>query len=88
MILAVIERGVFTEEEWNDDPHGCMKEIGLTFQKGGNSYSGDTQFYFLVDGETLGEINSNADKFVTKLLEHGIDTSVNELQVISDYYIW
>lgn len=88
MMEAVIEKGLFTEEEWDDDRHECMETIGLSFSEGGNSYSGDTDFYLLVDGETLGEINDNADKFVATLREKGIDTSVNELQVISAYHVW
>ena len=88
MKQAMIDKGLFTEDEWDDSQSECMDEIGIPYNEAGNSYSCETCFYFLVKGKTLKEINNNAGEFVSELKECGINVSVNELQVISEYHVW
>ena len=88
MAERAIERGMFSREDWEADRYMCMEEIGVLFSEAGNSYSSDTRFYLLVEGETLKEINNNAGVFVEKVSKLLPDLSVDTLRVINDMHIW
>lgn len=90
MIEYAIDKGVFTEEEWDDDPCECLFDLDcVNFASAGNSYAGEHEFYLSVPGLTLKDINTNAFSFVEKVKEYfGVDITVDDLKVISDIYIY
>ena len=88
MKQTMIDESLFTEDEWDDSSEECMEEIGIPYNQAGNSYSGNIEYYFIVNGETLEDVNNNADGFVSKFKKYGINLSVNELKVISEYLVW
>jgi hypothetical protein len=84
-----IEKGLFTESDWDESPGECMELIEMPFSTAGSAYSGEETFYLMVEGKTLGEINANAASFCSKVNDKfGTDLTPAGLQVISDLYIW
>lgn len=83
-----IKNNIFTEEEWDEDQHECLEKIGMPFQQAGNSYSGEEIWYLFVEGNTLGEINANADRLIHRLANFGVAMAVDDLKVIEDIHIW
>lgn len=88
MIQKFINAGLFTDEEFSVDPHGCLEEVELEYSVGGSAYSGDETFYLLVPGVTLKDINDNVIQFISRLSDLEIKINVNSLKVISDYYVY
>ena len=88
IINKLIEKKVFTSEEWEDDECGCIESVGMLYQQAGNSYSGDETYYWLVEGANLTEINANAPKFIEKLAKLGIIITLDDLMVISDMHVY
>lgn len=86
---SAVEKGIFSEEDWDDCPGECMESVGLTFDTAGSAYSGEEQFYLLVDGESLTDINNNAGDFCSKVNEAiGSKLTPADLKVIYDLHIW
>lgn len=84
-----ITKGLFTEEEWDDDINECMERIGIPFNEAGSAnYGGDGTMYLIVDGETLEDVLLNEGAFREKLSKVGINIGREDLQVISDILIW
>jgi len=88
MVERLISNGKFSEDDWEDDPDGCIDELGMSYQTAGNSYSDETYHYLLVEGSTLMEINENVDDFVSELSKNGITISKEEIHVIRDLHVW
>lgn len=86
--LKLIENGVFTDDEWDEDRDGCLEELDILYQQAGNAYSGDVTFYLFVEGENLIEINRNAPKFIDKLNAVGINITIDKLKVISETFVY
>ncbi len=84
----VIKKGFFTEEDWAEDEYDCIDEtFNCPFDQAGNVFSGGGYWYLFVEGNTLGEINNNARGFVEMLKTKGIEITVDDLQIISDYSV-
>lgn len=90
MVEYAIDKGVFTEEEWDDDWDYCLSKMdGFVYSTAGSEYSGDICHYLFVPATTLGKINEYAPIFVEKVREYfGVDIAVDDLKVISDIYIY
>jgi hypothetical protein len=88
MVSLAVRNGLFTDEEWEEDPLGCMEEFGIEYDSAGNDFCDDSTYYLLVEGKTLNDINSNSTKFIDSLKIAGIEISKNELLVISDIHIY
>ena len=82
----VVEKGLFSEDDWEDDHEDCLDKSGLSYAYAGSAYSGDESIYLIVDGDTLGEVFKNAPAFIAKLHEVGMDISSDDLEVISKVY--
>jgi hypothetical protein len=87
-IDLIIKKGLFTEDEWIEDSYECAEKIGLTYGVGGDGYSGDITYYLLVEGNKLKDIYENAEKFVERLNEIGIEMLVDDLEVIDDLHVY
>lgn len=88
-IQLMIDNGLFSREEFEDDQSNCMDGVGIPYSCAGSFYQEDASyFYFLVSGKNLPEINSNAPKFIESLASIGIIVSDVDLIVISDLMIW
>lgn len=90
MIEKLIEKEVFTEEEWSDDSYSCLERIGLPYAKAGDSaYGGEARFYLLVNGSNLKEILSHEFYFIKRLEKLlGIFLSSEDLIVIEDILVY
>lgn len=90
MIEQLKNYSSFTEEEWEDGPIYYMEKCGfLCFEGGSYHYTGEKRrFYFLVPGDTLKEVTNNAPTFIKNLAAFGIQTTVDDLKIISDLLIW
>lgn len=85
MVKTMIDNGVLTEDEWDDDPWDCSEKIGLKYESAGVfNYE---NHYFFIDGCTLAEINSNVGKFKNKLYEIGLKIEDEDIKIISDIYV-
>lgn len=91
IIQKLIAANIFTEEEWEDDYYTCLDTIGDTwgvlFGTGGSHYSGDLNHYIFVDGSNLKEIMENYPNFLEKLKNVGVELSIEDLKLISDYSV-
>ena len=89
LVEKAIEKGIFTNEEWDEDSYGCVEKVDILFHQAGNSYTGEFRYYFMVDGNTLGDINRNALGFVKQIQEKfGVTLVIDDLKVIEDGHIW
>lgn len=89
MAEKFIAKGLFTEEEWDDDINECMERVGLPFNEAGlANYGGEGCMYLLIEGDTLDDILANEKSFIEKLNEVGINITRKDLQVISDMLVW
>lgn len=89
MVNKVIEKGVFTKENWEDDAVGCMDEIGILYcEAGAYNYGGERRIYLFVKGVTLEDVISNESEFRENLSKLGIDIERKDLKVIEDLCIW
>lgn len=91
-IQKFISTGYFTEEEWEDDYYECLVSISekleLSYESAGNFYNDDDKtHYLLVDGDNLKEVLENYQTFIDKLKTVGIELSIEDLDVISDYVV-
>ena len=83
-----ISAGVFTEEEWEDDPYECVEKLGVGFSTYGNAYSGEEGYALLVDGNNLDEVNRNVEAFILKLKPYDIHLQYSDIKVISEGHVW
>ena len=85
----LISRGIFTQEDWDEDPIECLDKTGIMYDTGGSYYDSESlSYYFLIDGSTLTEILQNEESFLLKLKSLGIELGRDDLQIISDYCIY
>jgi hypothetical protein len=89
MIAILIDRKLFTSEEWEGDKHSCLETLGIIYEEAGSgAYGGDQSFYLFVAGETLDSVIVNAPLFIEKLAGVGIAITKEEIVVISDLCMW
>lgn len=73
---------------------GCVDSLlgDLEFcyaEAGDGNYSGnENDFYLLVEGDTLMEINQNSKEFLQRLNSYGIKIKEEDLEVISELHVW
>jgi hypothetical protein len=88
-INKIIEKGIFTEEEWDYDYDDCLSDkVKMEYGLGGDAYSGINIIYLMVPGPNLKIINENVKDFITDLSEMGIDITEEDIVPISDYRVW
>lgn len=56
VLLCIIDKGIFTEYQWEDDRHLTLESLGLSFSEAGSYYSGNLKQYLFVDGNNLKEV--------------------------------
>ena len=91
VIDKLINYGLFTRDEWEDDYDFCLSKIGFVYELAGNgSYTGreNDRYYCLVPGSNLMEIVANKMKFIKRFEEFGIMLDDTSLIVISDFRVW
>ena len=85
----LIEKGLFTQDEWDEDEYGCLETINLPYSVAGDgNYGGDDRYYLLVHGDNLEEIIKNEQEFRNHLQRLGIQLDQKDLIVISDLHVW
>jgi len=88
-IDAFIKAGIFTDEEWDQDENECIEKVGMLFSMSGDLFSGtNINFYLLVPGDTLPEVNGNVPKFIQDLADKGVIITENDIVVMSDILIF
>jgi hypothetical protein len=88
-IKKMIEKGVFTQEEWEYDNDECLtSKLKMLYDVGGNSYCGEKNIYLFVPGPNLKIVNENVKDFIKDLSEVGIDITEEDILIISDYCVW
>ncbi len=87
IISDLIEYNQFTEEEWNDVPYECMDVLELEYKTAGGVLNDEEYYYLIVSGENLTDVLMNAPEFLGRLELLGVKKTVEDLIVISDYYI-
>ena len=77
-------------ESYDGDMDSLCGDLDLTCSESGDgNYTGDeNDWYIMVEGETLMEINKNAPKLIEKLSGYGINIKMGELKVIQELCIW
>lgn len=73
-----------------DDMDSLLDDLDLPYKVAGNgSYTGnDNDYYVMVEGETLTEINSNTDRFIEVLGNLGVEIKLDDLKVIQELHVW
>lgn len=89
----VVNKGVLddidTPDKIDTDYFGeYLAELDLEYECGGDGYGGETNYYILVPGKNLTEINQNSKAFIERLGSLGINITEDDLIVISDLYIY
>jgi hypothetical protein len=92
LVQKFIAANIFTEEEWEDDYYECLEKVEETFgiatDTAGNFYSDrDITHYLFVDGSNLKDILENHVTFLEKMKSVGVDLSLEDLELISDYKV-
>lgn len=89
MIEKFITAGLFTQENWDDDPGYPLRELKFPVKTAGSgNYTGEENvYYILVPGENLSEIIANEGMFRKKLAKFKIQLKQEDLLVISDLYM-
>lgn len=77
-------------ETYDGDMVSVIEELGITAgTSGSGSYTGEeNDYYMMVDGSTLMEINQNSAHFIKTLNSFGIDITEKDLEVIEELHIW
>ncbi|QDB74096.1 hypothetical protein [Aeromonas phage 4L372D] len=89
MVKTAIEKNMFTEEDWEEDPIASVEVFQILYAQAGSAYSGKEWFYLFVDGNNLEEINNNSKDFLDKVNKmFDLKYTEKDLKVISDLYIW
>ncbi len=92
MIDEAIERKYpdFDEDSNYDEKlDNLLSETDLLYHTAGNAYSGETAFYLLVPGKTLGEVLENIPVFLEGILRvFNIKQDPADLEVISELLIY
>lgn len=89
MVNTAIEKSMFTEEDWEEDPIASVEVFGILYAQAGSAYSGKEWFYLFVDGNNLEEVNANSKDFLNKINNiFDLNCTEKDLKVISDLYIW
>lgn len=88
IVDKMIVFGAFDRQDWIDDKDTCLDEIGITYVTAGNAYIGDETYYWMIEADTLFDVNHEAPKFIAALTKVGIDINKDALEVISDLLIY
>lgn len=85
-----IELEYFTEEEWDEDPTGCVESLKISYESAGDgSYGGTDYWYFIVDGNNLKEVNNNKESFLNMInSKFNVEYTEEDLKVISELHVW
>lgn len=88
--MKAIELEYFTEEEWDEDPCGCVESLDIDYEQAGSgNYGGEDYYYFIVDGKNLKEVNENKESFLNMINSKFIvDYKEEDLVVISELHVW
>ncbi len=87
IVEKCIESNIFTGEDWEDDYDECFSKLGLLYHTAGNLMCDEGIQYVFVEGNNLKEIIENSKSFIEKFKKIGVDLSLEDLLVISDYRI-
>jgi hypothetical protein len=88
LIKKLIEKNIFTKDEWKEDAYECLERLNIYYQQAGNVFIGIYDWYLMVDGYNLKEINENVDQFIIDIKNKiGIDLTLSDLKVIEDCFI-
>lgn len=90
MLDTLKQKGLFTEEEWDEDYYDCMEKIGLVWEPA-HYYDVPVEeytFYLFVDGNNIVEINDNIPSFLDTLNKYGFNITKEDIIPISDIHIW
>ena len=88
-IQTMIDKGLFSREEFEEDQSNCMDSLGIPYSCAGSFYQENASyFYFLVKGEILDDVIENKHEFIKSLSYIGINITDSDLIIISDLMIW
>ena len=87
IVEKCIESNIFTEEDWEDDYDECFSKLGLSYHTAGNLMCDEGIHYVFVEGSNLKEIIENYPTFLEKMKSVGVELSVEDLKLISDYSV-
>jgi len=82
--------GDFDEDAgYHEKLDDLLSESPLEYETAGDAYSGETTFYLLVPGSTLGAVQKNVPVFLEGILQvFNIKKDPAELEVISDLLVY
>ncbi len=88
MIDVFISKGLFTREDYQDVGADCLNFLGLESKTAGNLWNGECLEYFIVPGNTLGEVKANIPGFLQALYYAlGYKIEEDSLEVVADICI-
>jgi hypothetical protein len=88
LIEKLIEKNIFTKDEWEEDARECLERLNIYYKQAGNVFTEIYYWYLMVDGDNLKEINENVDQFIIDIKNKiGIDLTLSDLKVIEDCFI-
>ncbi len=77
------------DSNYEEKLENLLSESSLEYATAGNAYSGETGFYLLVPGSTLGEVQENVPVFLEGILQiFDLKKDPVDLEVISDLLIY
>ena len=77
------------DSSYGEKLDNLLNASSLEYETAGNAYSGETLFYLLVPGNTLGKIQKNVPIFLEDILQvFNIKKDPADLEVISDMLVY
>lgn len=84
-----IEKGIFTQDEWNSDTYECLEKLGLTFSVYNTGYDTDCDFILVMDCKNLREAIEKEAGFRQKIFDTlGVKLKTSDLEIVIEPYIY
>lgn len=84
IVQKMIASGLFTQEEWNDDPSYCLDKTTFYHETAGSYYTGNVYYYLFALGDTIPELLRGVNKLIIQLDDIGVDIEIDDIKHISD----
>lgn len=84
-----IEKGIFTQDEWDSDTYECLEKLGLLFSVYNTGYDTDNYFVLVIDCENLKEAIEKEAAFRQRILDVlGVELGLSDLEIVIEPHVY
>lgn len=84
IVQKMIDSGLFTREEWEEDPQHYLNKTPFHYEVAGSYYTGDVYYYLFASGDTIPALLRGANKLIMDLEDIGVTLQIEDIKHISD----